>query len=619
MMEKNDEVLEDGLQSKSLEEIDSCSSSILDSEEEEDGINVTIKAVAPGVTADEPGDLASQKLAGSERRRMKKKIVEGMEVEEARATVISSTPKRSRNTALNSPTGGTDLNPDPKKVCATGSAATKKGGASGSIVSEQQGGDVEMNEVSGDVKCADSANGDDAKEKVGGEGAGGGPGPSVSAGGVGKPDKKKKKNKKKKSGDSKKEESAGAAAGCVGSGVSSGAGATNSGTGTAAVAAAGGVDAGAGIGAGGKVAKAGLGVQSGSTSSDTRGGKIEKKKGGETVGGSASKKIRKETLPAPTYQQIASRIKIGVIPAGYPDVELTPEQQDVVKEELLKKVLEQRREQFKPKFVYCKATAGFVMLLCQEKDTAAWVKSTASTITPWENAQLSALEEAHIPRKDVLRAFFYRSKKDENDTILAYLESQNDNLDTSAWRVLRRSVVNDHVDWAFTVDSASMQLLEERQFVVNFKFGQTMFRKKRTDNGSHPTGDDSEEEMEVDNFDEGLLSEEQNAGGEMTLESGLSAPSGNDASDGKLNNQNNNPTGEHIILNPRALTAQGSTGGSPSETNNKKLDLSGKDCTTNPRALNAQGSENGSSRLEIKSQSIEGDHQPEHEGGKVQQ
>ncbi|KAL1403121.1 hypothetical protein pipiens_005801 [Culex pipiens pipiens] len=258
-------------------------------------------------------------------------------------------------------------------------------------------------------------------------------------------------------------------------------------------------------------------------------GRGGKQKAGEAEGGSSNKKIRRDNFPAPTYEQIVSRIKLGIMPAGYPDAELTPEQQEVVKDELLKKVLEQRREQFKPKFVYCKAKAGLVMLLCQEKGTADWVKLTVPTMIPWENAQLSALNEADIPRRDVLRAFFYRSKNDENDTILGYLESQNDNLDTSAWKILRRSVkVNDHVAWLFTVDLASMQLLEERNFVVNYKFGQTMFRRKQSDNEIHPADDDSDEDMDKDIFDEGLSSDV------LAHESVSSRPSGNGTTDGLL-------------------------------------------------------------------------------------
>lgn len=66
-MEKMDfeESIEDGLQSQSLEQVDSCSSSILESDEEDDGINVTIKEVVPGGSV-------SQKLAGAARRKNQK-------------------------------------------------------------------------------------------------------------------------------------------------------------------------------------------------------------------------------------------------------------------------------------------------------------------------------------------------------------------------------------------------------------------------------------------------------------------------------------------------------------------------------------------------------------------
>ncbi|KAL1379240.1 hypothetical protein pipiens_015042 [Culex pipiens pipiens] len=426
MEKKNEENFEEELHSKSIEDMDSCSSSILDSEEEEDGINVTIKAANSEVK----NDLADQKLAGSERRKMKKMIADGMDVDEAHASVSSSTPKRQRNKV--SPNGSTDLKPDPKKVCGTAvvsrSAEMKKAENGGgdslvSTVSPLLEGDALMSEGAGD-RADSEADGNGEKVAVGE----GGELPEPGTGGAGKP---------------------------------------------------------------------------------------EKKKNGDAQGGSAIKKPRKEVLPAPTFLQIVSRVKLGIIPAGYPDIELTVEQQEAVKEELLKKVLSQRHEKFKPKFVYCKAKAGHVMLSCQDKNTASWVKTTVPAIVPWENAQLSALEEAEIPRKDVLLAFFYRSKDDENDTILGYLESQNDDLDTSAWRIIHRTVKNDHVGWVFSVDSASMRLLEKWQFVVNYKFGQTLFRKRRPNNGVHPADEDSDGEMEVDPFYEELPSDAKPGEGEM--------------------------------------------------------------------------------------------------------
>lgn len=75
-------------------------------------------------------------------------------------------------------------------------------------------------------------------------------------------------------------------------------------------------------------------------------------------------KKKQENLPAPTCAQIASRVQLGIIPTGYPDVELTYDQQELVKDELLKRVLQQRKEMFKPKFVYCKARTGHLRLIC---------------------------------------------------------------------------------------------------------------------------------------------------------------------------------------------------------------------------------------------------------------
>ncbi|KAL1400516.1 hypothetical protein pipiens_002065 [Culex pipiens pipiens] len=211
-------------------------------------------------------------------------------------------------------------------------------------------------------------------------------------------------------------------------------------------------------------------------------------------------KAHRDNLPAPTCAQIASRVRLGVIPRGYPETELSPDQQEAVKKVLLRKVLSQRREPFKPKFVFCKAKTGHILLSCQDKATADWVRTTVQQITPWRGAELEALDEANMPRQEVLLGFFYRSKNDDNETILGFLESQNDDMDTTMWKILQRTVRNDHVEWAFTVDMASMKLLEARSFVVNFKFGQTLIRKGRSDNvgAQEVAGLNPIDRMEVD-------------------------------------------------------------------------------------------------------------------------
>lgn len=396
--------IEDGLQSPSLDDVHSCSSSILDSDDE-DGINVTIKPAVPGgsdLNTPNPG----RKLCGSERRRVQKLVKKGMSKEEARLKVATSTPKRTRDPELDS--SKSPANPDSKRVRNVNETA----GTSGGTV--QSGGTMP-----GGVQAEKANIGGSATKQ---EGAKGG---NVQAG-----------------GSTKKQD----------------------------------------------------GPQGSAVQGD---GSSKNPDGAQTTGVT---KAHRDNLPAPTCAQIASRVRLGVIPRGYPETELSPDQQEAVKKVLLRKVLSQRREPFKPKFVFCKAKTGHILLSCQDKATADWVRTTVQQITPWRGAELEALDEANMPRQEVLLGFFYRSKNDDNETILGFLESQNDDMDTTMWKILQRTVRNDHVEWAFTVDMASMKLLEARSFVVNFKFGQTLIRKGRSDNvgAQEVAGLNPIDRMEVD-------------------------------------------------------------------------------------------------------------------------
>lgn len=90
------------------------------------------------------------------------------------------------------------------------------------------------------------------------------------------------------------------------------------------------------------------------------------------------------------------------------------------------------------------------------------------------------MDEDKIPRPDELIAFFAWSGKYSNDMILSLIESQNDNIITDAWRILRRHIKGDHVELVLTVDDASLRKLRERQFVLNYRYGQILIKKKRS-------------------------------------------------------------------------------------------------------------------------------------------
>lgn len=58
--------------------------------------------------------------------------------------------------------------------------------------------------------------------------------------------------------------------------------------------------------------------------------------------------------------------------------------------------------------------------------------------------------------------------EESNENIRAFIESQNSEISTDAWKILNRTVRNNHVELAFTVDDRSLGQLEDRNLQINY-------------------------------------------------------------------------------------------------------------------------------------------------------
>lgn len=180
-----------------------------------------------------------------------------------------------------------------------------------------------------------------------------------------------------------------------------------------------------------------------------------------------------------TYSEVAKWVRVGILPKNYPQIQLTDEQLYSLQEAILLKVTLQRRESFKPKFTNCWQRTGHLVINCQDRETSDWLNSVVPTLIPWKGAELTVVNADDIPRLDVMVGFFPQSVNDENDTIRVFIESQNDGLSTDRWKIIQRNILyENHVEWFFTVDEASMQHFITWNFLINYKFGQTKLRKK---------------------------------------------------------------------------------------------------------------------------------------------
>lgn len=162
---------------------------------------------------------------------------------------------------------------------------------------------------------------------------------------------------------------------------------------------------------------------------------------------------------------------------NYPKVQMSTEQLDALQEALLLKIEMQRNEDVKPKFAKCSYKQGYLALDCKDQITANWLKDVTGSLSPWDNAELIALDVKDIPRPDTFHAFFPLSADFSDERLKGLIESQNDGLSTNGWKILNRTNANKHAEWLLNVDEDSLAILSKRNFVLNFRFGETQLRK----------------------------------------------------------------------------------------------------------------------------------------------
>lgn len=203
-----------------------------------------------------------------------------------------------------------------------------------------------------------------------------------------------------------------------------------------------------------------------------------------------------------SYRDVASLVKVGIISKGFPSKIMSTAHLDAVQDALLLKIEEQRHAVIKPKFTNCSYKSGYLVLACKDQATATWLKDVTRSLTPWENAELIALDEKDIPRPDLFHAFLPLSADYSNERLKGLIESQNDGISTNGWRILNRSNANKHAEWTLNVDEESLKILANCNFVLNFRFGETQLRKVKTQGQRQCEGKPNDDNTKQNDKDE---------------------------------------------------------------------------------------------------------------------
>lgn len=183
---------------------------------------------------------------------------------------------------------------------------------------------------------------------------------------------------------------------------------------------------------------------------------------------------QRKTPSSISFKQALEGKKVGILHSKYPDVNLTTDQLKAVQEAILGKILEAAEVEgtTKPKFLGTTFKAGWLNVNCADEATAQWLISTAKDLKPWDDAQLTAVEEKDLPKSSIINAFFPNSKEDKNEVILKLIKGQNSGLNTSEWRVLKRKDEGSGALLTLSIDFPSFEILKKSDFKIDFKFGQ---------------------------------------------------------------------------------------------------------------------------------------------------
>lgn len=197
--------------------------------------------------------------------------------------------------------------------------------------------------------------------------------------------------------------------------------------------------------------------------------------------------------PAKRSAEPGEALAVAVMAADYPKTLLTNEQTDEVKAAILNEVVQHKDSGTKPHFKNSNHVEGYLRIQCKDDQTRQWLEETVPKLTVPEGVSLKVMTEKNHLKGGVFTIHFPDSLSDTNETILEFINSQNDGVDVSEWTVLARREISDTktVELKVIVDLVSVNTLKGMNYELNYKFNTLTARrvpqpKTHSTNGPNP-------------------------------------------------------------------------------------------------------------------------------------
>lgn len=183
----------------------------------------------------------------------------------------------------------------------------------------------------------------------------------------------------------------------------------------------------------------------------------------------------KVSRPAP---DVPGGIVMAVAAKDYPTTSLTNAQTKEVKTAILKEVVQQKDSELKPRFESCVHVKGYLRVHCSDQETRQWLHRVVTKLTVPEGIKLKVASEKNLVKGDIYTGQFTDSRGDTNEAILEFVESQNDGINTSKWKILSRKENKQTIELMFSVDQVSAKSIHNLGNELNYKFNKVKVRKQ---------------------------------------------------------------------------------------------------------------------------------------------
>lgn len=170
----------------------------------------------------------------------------------------------------------------------------------------------------------------------------------------------------------------------------------------------------------------------------------------------------------PAYSEVASELRMAIVPATYPTEKFTDEQTELVQDALMDRLIAMSGDAAKElKFSNSYGRRGVLFITPLTEVGKQWLIDVVPGLTPWEGAVLRAGNAKEIVKTTKMLVWVPSPlNKREDASILHLIQLQNEELKTSEWGIISSRPEPLGKTLVLEIDETSLKAMERTGFNI---------------------------------------------------------------------------------------------------------------------------------------------------------